>query len=235
MPTDEAEGALRLVLDVWHPGCWVREVTEQSDVGLLGYGIYTRDDGRATTHEMIYGDTRATIEQALDLIRAHPAVYSVSEMTHGYHQPDTAHPGNATRDILLEHDGTTQISDAFTSRGFTYAEPAETYSDRERWTLLSNDDRGTIQSYLDEIRVQEAADITIESIAPANQSVRSDSLPINGLSHRQREVFQLARKRGYYRQPTETTAGELAAELDITTSTFHEHLHKAEEKHLDLS
>jgi hypothetical protein len=31
------------------------------------------------------------------------------------------------------------------------------------------------------------------------------------------------------------TAGDLAEELGITTSTFHEHLHKAEEKLLDLS
>jgi hypothetical protein len=31
------------------------------------------------------------------------------------------------------------------------------------------------------------------------------------------------------------TAGDLAEELNITTSTFHEHLHKAEEKLLDLS
>ena len=55
------------------------------------------------------------------------------------------------------------------------------------------------------------------------------------LSPRQREVFQLARQRGYYTRPKRATARDLAAELDVTTSTVHEHLHKAEQKLLDLS
>lgn len=45
---------------------------------------------------------------------------------------------------------------------------------------------------------------------------------------RQLEVFQLAREKGYYEYPKETTAGELADELGTTTSTLHEHLHKVE-------
>ena len=234
MATVEPEGALRLTLHVWHPGCWVLDVTEEIEVGLLGYGIYTRKDGRATTHYTVYADKQAAIERAFSSIREHPSVYLVSEMTHGYRQQNTPAPGNATRDLLVEHDGTTQISESFISRGFAYAAPADAYGESERWTVLSNDDRGTIQVRLDEIREQEDAEITIESVVPANRVARTDSLPIDRLSHRQREVFQLARKRGYYRQPKETTAGELAAELDVTTSTFHEHLHKAEEKLLDL-
>lgn len=48
-------------------------------------------------------------------------------------------------------------------------------------------------------------------------------------------MFELARQRGYYHSPKWATASELANELRITTSTFHEHLHKAEEKILDRS
>jgi hypothetical protein len=63
----------------------------------------------------------------------------------------------------------------------------------------------------------------------------SGPLPLDGLSPRQREVFQLAREQGYYASPAESSAAELANQLDISASTLHEHLQKAEEKLLDLS
>lgn len=235
MDTTNSEDALCLTFEVWHPGCWVLEVTEQIDVGFLGYGVYTRDDGQATTHFTSYADTQATIEEALDLVRAHPAVDSVSEMSQRYQQQDFSAPGNAGREFVVEHDGTTQISEAFTSRGFVYAEPGDIYGESERWTVFSNDDRSTVQARLDEIRDQEEAEIAIQSVSRADRTVLGDSLPIDQLTHRQREVFQLARKRGYYQQPKKVSANDLATELDITTSTFHEHIHNAEEKLLDLS
>ena len=63
----------------------------------------------------------------------------------------------------------------------------------------------------------------------------SGELPLSRLSPRQREVFQLARQSGYYAHPKAATASDLADELGVTTSTVHEHLHKAEQKLLDLS
>ena len=230
-----SDEAIQLRLDLWHPGCWVLDVVGEVDIGLLGYGIFTRDDGRATTRYTVYGDDRATIEAGIDLIRGHPSVYDVVPMTSGYRRLHGPSPGNARSELLVEHDGTTQISDAFTSRGFTYAAPCDTYGDSESWTLFANADRGTVRDRLDEIRNRRNARITVESISVANRPVEDDPLPIDRLSHRQREVFQAARKHGYYRHPTEMSAGELAGDLGITTSTFHEHLHKAEEKLLDLS
>jgi predicted DNA binding protein len=146
----------------------------------------------------------------------------------------THSPGNVTRELLIENDATTQISDAFTSRGFTYGAPGDIYDGTEHWTLFAQMDRETVHGRLEEIRAAERADITVVSISSPRR-VEEDPLPVDRLSHRQREIFQLARTRGYYRRPKTTTARELAEELDITTSTFHEHLHKAEEKLLDLS
>ena len=235
MNSVESQDTLRVTLDVWHPGCWVLDVTKQIDIGLLGHGIYTGDDGYATTHYTAYGDTLAIIDEGLPLIRNHSSVYSVAEMTDGYRHPRIPTPGNATRNLLIEHDGTTQISEAFTSRGFAYAAPADAHDDSERWTLITSNDRETIKARLDEIRTEENAEITLESIMSASRAAHPDSLPLDRLSHRQREIFQLARRRGYYRHPKETSAGELATELDITTSTLHEHLHKVEEIMFDLS
>ncbi|KTG10358.1 hypothetical protein AUR64_12370 [Haloprofundus marisrubri] len=235
MSATESAETLRLTLDVWHPGCWVLDVTTQVDVGFLGYAIYTREGGRASTHYTVYGDEQDAIEEGLSLVRAHPAVYSVSEMAHGYRNGHSPTPANTTRDLLIEHDGKTQISDAFTARGFVYGAPVDAFGETEHWTVLSNARRETIQSLLDEIRDERDATITVESITSASRAEGSNSLPLDRLSHRQREIFQLARNRGYYQHPKASTAGELAEELSITTSTFHEHLHKAEAKVLDLS
>lgn len=235
MNADESAEPLRLTLEVWHPDCWVLDVTSQVDIGCLGYAIYTREGGRASTHYTLYGNDEDSIEEGLSLIRDHPSVYSVSEMTRGYRHGPSPTPGNTTRDLLIEHDGKTQISDAFTSRGFVYGAPADAFGETERWTVLSKDSRETIQSLLDEIRDERDAEITVESITRASRTEGRNSLPLDQLSHRQREIFQLARKRGYYQHPKAVTADELATELDITTSTLHEHLHKAEAKVLDLS
>jgi DNA-binding CsgD family transcriptional regulator len=234
--TDSAPASAQfLSLTLWHPGCGVIDVSERVSVGLLGYGIYPRDDGRATTLYRLYGDDRATVEEGLARIREHPDVYGASPMVDGYRRPGAPTPGNASRELLVEHDATTQISDAFTSRGFTYAAPCDTYGGRERWELFVTADRDDVQRRLDEIRSAEDAEIDVESITPAARANPTDPLPADRLSHRQREVFQLSRRRGYYRRPKAATASELAAELGITTSTFHEHLHRAEEKLLALS
>ena len=234
MDQAEHDETLQLTLEVWHPGCWILDVTGQIDVGMLGYVSYTREDGRATTNFRMYGDEQQHIEDALAITRAHPSVYSVSEMAHGYRRGDEPAPGNATRELLVEHDGTTQIGEAFTSRGFALAVAADAYGESERWSVLTNGSRDAMLSALDDIREAEHAEITVESIEPANHANRAESFPLDRLSHRQREVFQLARRSGYYRHPKATSARELADELGVSTSTFHEHLHKAEQKLLDL-
>lgn len=53
------------------------------------------------------------------------------------------------------------------------------------------------------------------------------------LTDRQREVLQIAYERGYFERPKRANATELAAELDISQSTFTEHLVTAQRKILD--
>lgn len=233
--SSDSDDALLIRLRLWHPGCWVLNVSDRTDIGLLGYGVFTRSDGRGTTRYTVYGDTQAAIETGLSTIRAHPAVYDVVPMTGGYHRTTGPTPGNVARELLIEHNASTQIADALTSRGFVYAAPCDTRANEERWTLYVNADRETARSRLDEIETERDASISVESISTIDRGAIGDPLPTDRLSHRQREVFQLARRRGYYRRPKATTPAELAAELDITTSTFHEHLHKAEQKLLDIS
>jgi hypothetical protein len=54
------------------------------------------------------------------------------------------------------------------------------------------------------------------------------------LTDRQREVLQRAFEAGYYERPRRTSGTELAGELDISVSTFTQHLRAAERKLLAL-
>jgi len=53
------------------------------------------------------------------------------------------------------------------------------------------------------------------------------------LTDRQREVLETAHRMGYFDHPKGANAGEVAAELDISRSTFAEHLAAAQSKLLD--
>jgi len=54
------------------------------------------------------------------------------------------------------------------------------------------------------------------------------------LTDRQREVIETAFEAGYYNWPRECTGEDVAAELDITSATFSEHIHAAERKLLTV-
>lgn len=221
------DGALRVVLDLWHPDCWVIRTTEAFDAGFLGYGIYTTGD-RVTTLFTVYADERATIDAALDAAADSPHVHSLSELEASDRHAAAPEPGNATREVLVTHDGREQVSSALTSRGFVCASPIDMRDGREHWTLVTNHDRETVRAHLDEVEAAEDADITVRSMTRASWRTAMSGLPTDELTRRQREVFRLARERGYYEAPKETTAADLAAELDVSTSTLHEHLQKVE-------
>ena len=53
------------------------------------------------------------------------------------------------------------------------------------------------------------------------------------LTDRQREVLQTAHEMGYFARPRDSNATEVAAALDITRSTFAEHLAAAQSKLMD--
>lgn len=229
MPEPSGESAaLRVTLELWHPDCWVLETTAAVDVGLLSYGIFTRADGRATTLFTLYADEVATVDDAIAVIQSSSAVHDVAEMTHSHRGPATVRPGNATRELLVDHDGTTQIATAFTGRGFVLAEPVDARAETEYWTLLTGMGRGRLDDAVDEIRAAEDADIAVTGVTRADRAAERGPLPLARLSSRQREVFRLARRQGYYATPRRADAAALADEIGVTASTVHEHLRRIE-------
>ncbi|MCO8244968.1 MULTISPECIES: helix-turn-helix domain-containing protein [unclassified Haladaptatus] len=224
---ENPDEALRVSIDLWYPDCWEIQITDRFDVGFLGYGIYATGD-EVSTLFTIYADERETITDALEAISGMDQIHSISEMAPMFQRTTVQRPGNAIRELLVVHDGRKQISQPLTSRGFVCSGPIDIRDGREYWTLVTNHDRRTVQVKFDEVREEMDAEIDIRGMKQASRQTTVNSLPVDRLTKRQLEVFQLARERGYYDYPRKASAGELADELDISTSTLHEHLHKVE-------
>lgn len=54
--------------------------------------------------------------------------------------------------------------------------------------------------------------------------------PLDSLTERQKTVMRLAYESGFFKTPREKTGQELAEDMGITATTFHQHLRSAEEK-----
>jgi predicted DNA binding protein len=220
---------LRVSLRVWHSGCWTIKTTETVDVGILGRVVAHDTGSRSTALVTIYADKRRELDDAIETVRASPHVYSAEHVSGATPDPGTT-PGNATADLLIDHEASSQISGAFLSRDFVQARPVDTRNGSEQWDLFTKRSRYDVQNALESIRRTHDADITIRGVSRAADATDGTPLSLTALSVRQREVFELARARGYYEWPKEVSGTELAAELDIATATLHEHLHKAEAK-----
>jgi predicted DNA binding protein len=121
------------------------------------------------------------------------------------------------------------INDALVSNGFIPDEAVWIHDGREYWNVVIEADRERIQERIDAISEEMNADIEIQHITTGNRDT-GGVLDPGILSERQREVFKLARDRGYYEWPREVSATELADELGVSKATTLEHLRKAEAK-----
>ena len=231
--TDEQSSGSRLVLDIWHPDCWTLEVTERAPGGLLGHGVYAID-GKATGRFTAYGRCVEDVAALVDAVEASPLTDDVWEADQHY-ATDVGTPDseNVTTGLVVEYELENSINDALVSRGFLPDEPVRMTGGREYWTVVTHADRDAIAERLEEIREEKSASVRIESMRAMAEGLRGGAFPTDRLSERQREVFELARRRHYYTWPREVSAADLAAELDISEATLLEHLRKAEAKLLD--
>ncbi|MBC9986984.1 hypothetical protein E4P24_11505 [Haloferax sp. AS1] len=216
---------VRVCLDIWHPDCWTLQVTAETSGGLLGYGVH-EIDGLANGRFTAYADTVEEVDDLLAAVRESPLTESVWETDD--HDGDAGVPGSAARGIVVRYDLGNSINDALVSRGFIPDEPVRMEGGCERWTVLVHETRQTVHERLEEIRAERNADIDVELITAPEDG--GGMFRTDALSERQREVYELARRRDYYTWPREVSAASLAAELDISKATLLEHLRKAESK-----
>lgn len=224
MDAGDAE-LLSVVVDLWHPSCWTLRVSESTDVALAGVGTALHGS-TATGRYTLSGPTSGAVDAAVDAIRSSPLTDRTDVLSRG-HERVAGGDGPATRSLLVEFDAGPSIRDAFTGRGYVHDGRTRHEGGRERRSFLVRASRTTVRRDLDAVADAYDADVDLRRLAPAGQVDRSTG---ERLSPRQREAFELARRRGYYGYPRETSATELAADLGVSKSTFLEHLRKAESR-----
>lgn len=167
--------------------------------------------------------------------------------------PDT---GRVTEEFAVEGDGTLEDEDA--TQVFSYGSrsiyrftreagedcPCETVEDfgspvvdvhTEDGTLqlaVHVDDMDELQAVVGEVRTR-FPEVSIDRLVRSKAEGDTSDLVLvdrGELTPRQREVIETAHEMGYFKHPKGANAGEVAAELDITTSTFTEHLSAAQSK-----
>jgi len=219
----------QLALRIWHPNCWTLQTTETVEAGLIAHGVYKYDDV-VSARLTAYADTTNKIDDLVVEIKD-SSLTERAKVINEYFDPNlrTRRAGNATKELLVEYEPENSIHDAFVSRGFVPEEEIRMADGFEYWTVIVSASRNTIQERLDEIRREMEAEITIEGMKSAQTSANQEQRT-NQLSERQREVFELAQRGGYYEWPREKSATELASKVDISKTTFLEHLRKAEAK-----
>jgi len=75
-------------------------------------------------------------------------------------------------------------------------------------------------------------DVTVSRLTPSGDLDAPEPVVFDAgqLTDRQREVLETAHEMGYFEHPKQANAGEVADALDISPSTFSEHLAAAQQK-----
>lgn len=224
---------LELELELYHPDCWASPVAEETGALLLGHQPVVTGD-IVVERCSVYGDSPQHVDEAIKESQASPFVHTLRTVeSSARHTAGTiADEYHYARDMFVEYTTGVSMASSLADRGFIQDGPFYVGGDTETWQLLINADRSDLGHALDSIRDEHEADITLKRVSPATgtQTERPQSIRERQdvLTPRQREALDLARRRGYYEWPRETTTRELAAELGVGKTTFLHHLRTAE-------
>lgn len=226
----------RLRLDLWHPNCWAIQATERNAGGILAHAVYdTPMTGGSTVNGLFtaYGESEAAVESLISSIESSPLTETVRRLQTQFDtRRHRIEAGAVSREFFLEHDPGEMICPLLLEHGLVHTAPGKIEDGRESWDVRYAGQRTDIEAELATISDQTGAEIHIESVGVVGGD------PVQGrqleqLTRSQRDVFELARERGYYEWPRETSTRALADELDISKTTLLEHLRTAESKLLD--
>lgn len=227
---------LSVELELWHPDCWTNEVMEETGAGVLGHGS-VMDGRRAYERCTVYGDSPDHVADAVQTAKESTRIRRVQEVQSTPTEsvvPESA-IGTFAQDVFIEYEFTEGIGPAFFSRGFVLDGASQMEDGREVWPLLVQMNRSALGRRIEEIGNEYDANITVRQVTSADRARSTPSFEtrLSELTSRQRQAYELARKRGYYEWPREASVQELADELGVSKTTFLEHLRSAENHLLD--
>lgn len=100
--------------------------------------------------------------------------------------------------------------------------------DRCRWRILMPQEV-SVENFYETVRatLPDELDVDFDHVGDPDDW-GEDTVTLTDLSHEQRRVLEAAVTHGYYEQPREITAAELASKLDVPQSTLQYRLNRAE-------
>lgn len=229
---NQGDAGLQLTLRIWHPEDWTIEITEDNPGGILANTVYNTADTRVKGQFTLYGDSSTEVEALVEATKNSRLTNSVIELRERCDQTGSISVlGEFSRKLFVEYDTDYSVNTAIGEHGFIREEPIHIHDGWEYWPVFFSGDRPQMEDRLKDLRNQMDADVTITRGGGTSRT--EDVWRVDNLSEGQREAFELARRRGYYEWPRNISARELADEMDISKTTFLEHLRKAESKLLD--
>ncbi len=221
--------ALLAELEVNHK-CWCVELTEKfRDTTLTGIPTHAENPG-SIAHTFIVKTDQA--ERVIEFIKKHPMATCIK-------------PIKKSKDsmiIYVEQPRDTLFVNAAAQYGAILTDPTLTANGQDTVSLFFNEEKNVKKLFSD---LGEDFDIKLKSkrIVPL-ENLSFETFHTSGffklqgasslLSQRQREVFALASRRGYFRIPKKVTIEELAQEIGLDGRTTADHLRKAQSKLLPL-
>lgn len=229
--------SVRLTLELWHPGCWAIEATESAGGGVLAHAVYdspTSTRGESTVRGLFtaYADDTDELGALLDRIERTDSGGEMMELQERFGRTRNT-PGNVAREFFLEYDPDDMVCPTLLEHGFVHSAPVRIEGGSETWQVCFAGDHGGVETALENVRDQAEAQVDIRAIRSGEQGESAREQRLDTLTTKQREVFEHARRAGYYEWPRETSTRELADELDVAKTTLLEHLRTAESKLLD--
>ena len=228
----------RLTLDLWHPNCWAIDATTEVSGGILAHAIYTKPtaDQQPTTVNGLFtafGETLEQIETLLDRIRASEHSGDMMQLQNRFGAGHNA-PGNVVREFFLEYNPGDMVCPVLLRHGFVHSAPVRIENGREVWEVCFAGERNEIEPALAGVREDANADVDIKRITSTGDVSKPERKHrYDSLTATQREVFELARREGYYQWPRGISTRDLAEIRGVSKTTLLEHLRKAESTLLD--
>lgn len=219
--TDRESAYKQVQLELWHPGCWTLQVTdEHAGTHVIEKSLYTSD-------ELIKGDFilvsegDAPMEPFINSISEHQAVEEVAVLKRS--------AGRARAVVNYQRDRS--VLPQIVNSDFMPIERVHITGGREFWTVLVRE--SAVSENFERMEDEYNVDITaIKRVDPGDSLEFADAVNHihDNLSSRQRECLFQAKEEGYYNWPRDLTAKEVAEEVGVSSPTFLEHLRTGEQK-----
>jgi predicted DNA binding protein len=217
------EQIFRAALDIAQHGCPNSDVTEVYPAARIE-SVSDAHVEEAQKKQLLRLETeRVSVDQFVSTYDDHELVTDVAVYPH------VGSERVAHLSTTIDYTPLTSVSQILADHGAYRGHGATASNGSEKWWVFF-ECHETLSEIIDDLEA-EGSDVRIRRKEQVTlQSEQSPQSPLTELSPRQRETLLVAQELGYFGPNDGATLEDIAAELDLSTSSVWEHLSKATEQ-----